>query len=165
MRLQEAGDVQLPLSQEKSLLQVFLIASRLDQGEIHQLRPERAQDGQEGLPTSPAGPEVPHADRAANPGQTHTHKHTNSTSGWFCGTVQSKKNVICTHKYTINSFKYCTLANRKPVFHIKRRLTYNFHTFLDINSPYKVKNTPFALVPDPHEQSLLGRHSEASVER
>lgn len=78
MRLQEAGDVQLPLGQEKSLFQVLLVASRPNQGEIHQLWSERAQDGQEGLPTSPAGPEIPHTDRAANPGKRHTHTQCKS---------------------------------------------------------------------------------------
>lgn len=74
LRLQQPGDVQLPLRQVKSLLQVLPVAPRLDQREIDQLRPERTQDGQERLSTPPARLEVLHADRAADPGDRQTER-------------------------------------------------------------------------------------------
>lgn len=65
--LQQTGDVELPLSEVKRLFQVLLVASQLDQWEIGQLWSEGTQDGQEGLPTSPARLKVLHTDGATNP--------------------------------------------------------------------------------------------------
>ncbi|KAF3850140.1 hypothetical protein F7725_019859, partial [Dissostichus mawsoni] len=64
-----AGDVELPLGQVESLLQVLLVAPGLNQREVSQLRSERAQDGQEDLSTSPARLKVLHTDRATDPRQ------------------------------------------------------------------------------------------------
>lgn len=67
--VQQAGDVELPLGQVESLLQVLLVAPGLNQREVSQLRSERAQDGQEDLSTSPARLKVLHTDGATDPRQ------------------------------------------------------------------------------------------------
>lgn len=91
LRFQDAGDVELPLRQEESLFQVLLVASGPGQGKIHKLWPERAQDGQEGLSTSPAGPKVPHTDGASNPGGEAGAAHK---SCWYCGNSKMSKILL-----------------------------------------------------------------------
>lgn len=65
--LQQTGDVELLLGQSEGLLQVLQGSAALCPMQVHKVRPESTQDGQEHQATPPAGLEVFHTDGAANP--------------------------------------------------------------------------------------------------
>lgn len=60
VRVQQSGDPQLSLRDAKGLLQVVLVAPASGFGQIHQVRPESTQDGQEDHSTPPASFEIFH---------------------------------------------------------------------------------------------------------